>query len=181
MLMTIRIGCQTMQSEIDRILQQANSLPVNIEAIARGLGLAVVRNATLADGISGQIKRLPNGRFEVASSNREHHFRQRFTLAHELGHYLLHRSLIGEGIDDDTKYRSTDTGEFYNTDIDLAHERQANSFAAKVLMPEGLLRAEVEKARDAEGKVDVGALCGKFQVSRSAMEWRLKNLGLLPR
>lgn len=33
--------------------------------------------------------------------------RQRFTLAHELGHYMLHRTLIGDGLDDDRAYRST--------------------------------------------------------------------------
>ena len=170
-----------MQSEIDRILQQASSVPVNIEAIARGLGLNVVKHATLSEGISGQIKRLPDGRFEVASSGNEHDYRQRFTLAQELGHYVLHRSLIGAGVDDDTKYRSTAAGEFYNTAIDQLHERQANSFAASVLMPEKLLREEHAKLKDADGKVNVSALCAKFQVSKSAMEWRLKNLGLLPR
>lgn len=170
-----------MQSEIDRILQQAATVPVNIEAIARGLGLSVVKNAALASGISGQIKRLPDGRFEVASSKTEHYFRQRFTLAHELGHYVLHRSLIGAGVDDDTKYRSTSAGEFYNTDIDHLHERQANSFAATVLMPESLLRSEFGKLNDTDVQGKVNALCSKFQVSRSAMEWRLKNLGLIPR
>ncbi len=170
-----------MQSEIDRILQQAATVPVNIEAIARGLGLSVVKNAKLAEGISGQIKRLPDGRFEVASSCSEHYYRQRFTLAHELGHYVLHRSLIGAGVDDDTKYRSTSTGEFYNTDIDHLHEKQANSFAANVLMPESLLRIEFARQTEPDGQVNMNGLCAKFQVSRSAMEWRLKNLGLISR
>jgi len=51
-------------------------------------------------------------------------------MEHELGHFVLYRSLIGEGIDDDIKYRSTAAGDFYNTAIDEVHEQQANSFAA---------------------------------------------------
>lgn len=166
-----------MNSEIDQIRRQASTVPVNIEAIIRGLGLDVKKNAQLRPGISGQIKRLPGDRFEVSSSSAEHYFRQRFTLAHELGHYLLHRSLIGAGVDDDTKYRSTSEGEFYNTSIDLIHERQANSFAASILLPEHLLRQEIAR-RELDGPVKVEDLYKAFQVSRSAMEWRLKNLGL---
>jgi len=58
-----------------------------------------------------------------------------FTLAHELGHFVLNRSLVKNGVDDTTQYRSTPRGEIYNTVIKVEHERQANSFAANFLMP----------------------------------------------
>jgi len=99
--------------------------------------------------------------------------RRRFTMAHELGHFILHRDLIGDGLDDDQLYRSTLRGRFYNTAIKLVHESQANAFAANFLMPEELLRPAVERDR-----LDVKQLTVRFQVSPSAMSWRLKSLSL---
>ncbi|KZY31871.1 hypothetical protein A3731_22950 [Roseovarius sp. HI0049] len=163
---------------MDIVRSMMTDAPVNIEAIIRSLGQEVAKDADLPAAISGQIKMLPDGRYELASSAGEHYFRQRFSLAHELGHYILHKSLIGAGLDDNKKFRSTSDGNFYNTAIDLAHERQANSFAASVLMPENLVRDAVENA---DGEVSLADLYKKFQVSASAMKWRLKNLGLAGR
>ena len=161
-------------SEMDLVRSAATSRPVNIEAIIRNLGLSVRKDADLPAEISGQIQKLSDGTYEISSSAGEHYFRQRFSLAHELGHYILHRSLIGAGLDDNKKYRSTGEGNFYNTSIELAHERQANSFAASLLMPEKLLREDVEN-----GDAEISALYRKYQVSQSAMNWRLRNLGLV--
>lgn len=165
-------------SEIDRIRSQANTVPVNIEAIIRGLGIEVRKDADLPPNISGQIKRVGD-RYEIASAKGEHYYRQRFSLAHELGHYVLHRSLIGQGVDDDKKYRSTAEGHFYNTSIELDHERQANSFAASILIPEKLLKEKMSELAGYPSDQLVPKLYKAFQVSRSAMEWRLKNTGLL--
>lgn len=160
-------------NEMDIVRSAANSRPVNVEAIIRNLGLSVRKDADLPIEISGQIERLSDGRHEISSSSGEHYFRQRFSLAHELGHYILHKSLIGAGLDDNKKFRSTSEGNFYNTSIELEHERQANSFAASILMPERLLREDVE-----QGGKSIVELYKLYQVSQSAMNWRLKNLGL---
>ncbi|WP_170582752.1 ImmA/IrrE family metallo-endopeptidase [Ruegeria arenilitoris] len=160
---------------MDIVKSMLDDAPINIEAIIRSLGQEVVKDADLPADISGQIKKLPDGRYELSSSAGEHYYRQRFSLAHELGHYILHNSLIGAGLDDNTKYRSTSEGNYYNTAIELAHERQANSFAASVLMPEKLVRKAIDEAN---GDVSLSDLYRKFQVSASAMNWRLRNLGL---
>ena len=62
----------------------------------------------------------------------------------------------------------------YNTAIDEVHEQQANSFAASFLMPERLLRRWVSENPDEPLKKTASA----FQVSPSAMRWRLKTLDL---
>ena len=162
-------------SIIQRIRSKLTDYPVNIEAIIRDLGITVNKNAELPNGISGQIKRTGDT-FEISSAVGEHYYRQRFSMAHELGHYVLHRDLIGAGVDDDTKYRSTSIGDLYNTAIDQIHERQANAFAASVLIPEKLLRAKIDKLADQD--VTLRDLYTAFQVSPSAMKWRLSNLGL---
>lgn len=162
-----------MTTEMDLVRSALTAAPVNVEAIIRRLGLSVKKDADLPNEISGQIEKLKDGSYEISSSSREHPFRQRFSLAHELGHYILHKSLIGAGLDDNKKYRSTSDGNFYNTFIEMAHERQANSFAASVLMPEKLLREDVDN-----GVKNIVDLYKKYEVSKSAMSWRLKNLGL---
>lgn len=155
---------------IDRYTHKA---PVNIEAAIRACGIVLHKDAdTLAPGISGQIRRIESGSYEITTTKQEHYFRQRFTMAHELGHFVLHRDIIGDGIDDDQMYRSTEAGNFYNTRIKQIHEAQANSFAATVLMPEQLVRNAVD-----ELGVNVGSLIRRFQVSPSAMRWRLRSLG----
>lgn len=157
---------------MQQITPFASAAPVNIEGAVRALGISLVKNANLPEGIAGHIKRLPSGGFEIASTKADHYYRQRFTMAHELGHYVLHRSLIGSGVDDDTKYRSTAAGEFYNSMIDVYHERQANSFAANILMPEVLVRDLV----GANPHFKLKDFATRFQVSPSAMRWQLKNL-----
>ena len=163
-----------MTDAMQRIAPHLRAAPVNIEAAIRDLGVSLVKNAALREGVAGEISRVDGDRFQIASTKADHYFRQRFTMAHELGHYVLHRSLIGEGVDDNTKYRSTSDGRFYNTSIDLYHERQANAFAANVLMPERLVRDYLAECPQASLK----DMWMKFQVSPSAMRWQLKNLDL---
>jgi len=159
-----------------KIRRHLESVPVNVEQMIRDVGINLKKNSDLPENISGHIRPI-DGRYEIASSKTDHYFRQRFTMAHELGHYILHRDMIGQGVDDDTMYRSTPEGEFYNTAIHKIHEMQANSFAASVLMPEDLLRQEIVHQQEI-GVVRLGDLAKKFQVSPSAMRWRLKNLEL---
>ena len=176
-LMMMQIGRQMTQtkSAIKRIEPRLKSAPIPLDMVARDLGLFIEMNANLPDSISGEIE-CNEGQYTVRSSNSEHLYRQRFTIAHEIGHFVLHRSLIGNGIDDDKMYRSeAKVGNYANTDIKSVHERQANAFAAKLLMPRELLEMEIDAAA---GRVSLSDLYKKFQVSPSAMRWRLKNLGL---
>ncbi|WP_254695209.1 ImmA/IrrE family metallo-endopeptidase [Leisingera sp. NJS201] len=161
---------------IDIVKERLDTVPVNVGAILRALDVDVRKDAELGEDISGEIRR-DGERYIVSTSGDEHAFRQRFTLAHELGHFVLHKSLIGTGLDDSKMYRSTEAGDFYNTAIKLAHERQANSFAAKVLMPKPLLKQKIEEMSEGDSKPHISELCDLFQVSYSAMKWRLVNLG----
>lgn len=94
-------------------------------------------------------------------------------MAHELGHYLLHAHLIGEGVDDSVAYRSEPFGEFYNEMISATEETEANQFAARLLMPKS-------KIIECVGVGDsISELAKKFQVSKQAMNIRLQALGYI--
>jgi Zn-dependent peptidase ImmA (M78 family) len=97
--------------------------------------------------------------------------RQRFTIAHELGHYLLHAGLSSH-FDRDYRvnYRSTESSQATNVE-----EIEANFFAASILMPKDFLEAdEAIKALDSD--VEVDKLAKRYAVSRHAMSLRLANV-----
>lgn len=172
-----------MANETDRLLDRyRRSYPVDVENLIANLGLGF-EVTNLGDGISGHIKREENG-YVIRVNSREHAYRQRFTMAHEVGHFILHRSILDQagGVNDNTLYRTDIHAPAYNSHIHRVHERQANSFAANLLMPETLVRdvynRESETSPIPDGSPYLAALYRAFQVSPSAMRWRLRTLDL---
>lgn len=102
--------------------------PVPIGAVADAFGIEVI-SLTLPSDISGLIKELsPATRnYQIQVNNTDAAVRQRFTVAHEIAHYLLHRSSIGtDGITDSILYRSK---------LSDRVEAEANRLAAAILLP----------------------------------------------
>lgn len=138
--------------------------PVDVEGLARALGIVVDRDF-LPDDISGMIEPTDVGTYRITVNRGHAHTRQRFTIAHELGHFLLHEHLIGSGIDDDRAYRSTSAGRYYNTAIGPKEETDANKIAASILMPIELIKPRRDEGAD--------QLAEDFGVSVHAMSIRL--------
>lgn len=150
------------------------ALPVPIETIAERLGVTLVVEA-LDRNVSGLLFR--QGTDRAIGVNATHPMvRQRFTVAHELGHLCLHpgKELILDhvrvNLRDDTSSSGTDR-----------QEREANAFAAELLMPRAEVVDEVRRSLDRGGTTDsrfIADLAQLFDVSEQAMEYRLVNLGL---
>ena len=153
-----------------------SSLPVDLDAVARDSGAVIDWSAALPEEISGQIEPTDEGIYLISVNRNHSEYRKRFTAAHEIGHLLLHKRFIDEGVDDTIKYRSTDGGNFYNTNIEKRHEIQASSFAAELLMPREMLRRYCY-ANDCKPAMHP-TIATKFGVSLSALRFRLKNLGI---
>ena len=94
--------------------------------------------------------------------------RRRFTVAHEIGHFALGHLKLGT-----TKYRDF-TANFSSNSVN-SEEREANSFAAQLLMPAKTLKFMVSVNQI----TDVDALAKEFGVSQVAMKYRLTNIGLV--
>ncbi len=145
------------------ILKHQTHAPVWVVPIANQMGIQVRKAKRWPDSVSGLIrKEAPtDSRFtHTIWTNSGHALtRRRFTIAHEIAHFVLHRHLIGDGIQDDALYRS----ELSNT-----LEWQANHFAAEILMPWHL----IDRAMN-EGVTSIAGLAEKFKVSESAMHVRL--------
>lgn len=134
--------------------------PVKVGALAADLGLRVLISE-LPSGVSGKLSRDPDNpdSWVIRVNRHEHKNRQRFTIAHEIAHFVLHRSEIGEELTDDT---------FYRSGLSERREWEANRLAADILMPWHLIRAEMADERKTPSE-----LAQKFGVSEAAMHIRL--------
>jgi hypothetical protein len=142
--------------------------PVDVDAIARDLGIKVYLD-DLGEDIFGTLKRDRHrggwSGYMIQLNRNNVPNRRRFTLAHEIAHFILHRDLVEAGIIDKIQYRSF---------LSNMHESQANQLAADILMPRELV--ERESANDEDNR----PLWARFSVSDAAMAIRLRSLGLGP-
>lgn len=139
--------------------------PVRLAVIAEELGVEVFRSSLRPD-ISGLIEPSESARakFRIKINRFEVPERQRFTLAHELAHFLLHRDQIGAGVVDNVMYRSN---------LSSRREVEANKLAADIIMPRTLIRKEIAKFDSVVSDETVAALAETFKVSQPAMRIRL--------
>ncbi|MGY2267671.1 ImmA/IrrE family metallo-endopeptidase [Pseudomonas sp. SDO5561_S422] len=153
---------RTAQAVLDQYWDR--QLPVDPYRIARAAGASVEPDYGMsAHDLSGcfdVVNNIPVIRFNPDDAN----VRQRFTIAHELGHMFLKH---GHSFRDNAKN--------YSSGTHLYRERDANSFAAELLMPKEVVEWLVFK----EKKYDVEEMAGILNVSGAAMHYRLMNLGLI--
>lgn len=154
--------------------------PIDIDAIIKNQGVWVRDDPTLGDEVIGKISF--EGDRPIISINPRNNLydaRRRFTLAHELGHYVLHTQEKREFIDRaDEMYRGKASNRF---------EVEANHFAACILIPyKSLINKAREKIELFKKNPDtysydelVRLLAQDFQVSAQSMRFRLKNIGLV--
>jgi Zn-dependent peptidase ImmA (M78 family) len=120
-------------------------------------------------GVSGQITR-EDGHYLIRVNRHEARERQRFTIAHELAHFLLHKSVIDsspDGIKDNVLYRSGEPERI---------EYEANRLAADIVMPMALVQKVLQEEFDGVvTEATIESLAARFQVSKAAMEIRLST------
>lgn len=156
---------QTQPSTAQVLAKFHSNAPVDVVGLAKEFGLNVWGSHSLPSSISGKIFRDPiNGGasgFSIVVNSAERPVRQRFTTAHEISHFLLHRHLLESkgSLVDDTMYRSG---------LSTAEEVAANKLAAHILMPFSLINSLV-----ASGFNSVDSLADRLQVSKTAMKIRL--------
>lgn len=153
-----------MESNVGAVLEDVKKVcPVDVAEAARRLGVNVY-SAKLADKVSGVLVRDTSYKsasgFVIFVDEDEPAVRQRFTAAHELGHFVLHKESIGDRNEDNYLLRSDG--------MSNRQEVEANQFAANLLMPMELVQKAME-----EGHTTPRALADLFCVSKLAMSIRL--------
>lgn len=152
---------------------------VDVQRIAEAHG-ALVRYVSTDDDVSGMLHRDQGGRPVIGINAAHHSNRQRFTLAHEIGHLLLHE---GETYLDTPRMAVRMRDERSATGTDL-EEIQANKFAAALLMPVAFLRRDLRDPRLVRALPhldddEFARLANRYGVSTQALTLRLVNLGWL--
>ena len=142
-----------------------DSIPVNPIVIAINEGINVYQ-VQFADNVSGLIRKHKDNSVEIYLKDGEYRPRQRFTTAHELGHYYLHLKSEKGNFVDGNQTLNRNANEF-NIDTE---EAQANQFAAALLMP-------VDSVLDLLSRdYSVYEMAKAFDVSLPAMKIRLETL-----
>ncbi len=132
--------------------------PIKLSKIAVYLGLDIYGSREFGKNISGKIY-IKNGKYRIVVNLEKEKVRQRFTVAHEIAHFILHKEQIGDGLIEDELYRS---------ELSNEQEKEANELAADIIMPMPILMTEARKYN-----FDISELARLFQVSEIAMAIRL--------
>ena len=151
--------------------------PIPVEEIATRLGAQLSYEPFDGKGeLSGVLFR-EKGRVVIGINSSHPTVRQRFSIAHEIGHLVMHQ---GSVYVDKTVRFNRDGKSSMAVDRE---EIQANQFAAELLMPEVLIAASVKKRLNKKPNISsallIAELSGEFKVSAQAMEFRLTNLGII--
>jgi Zn-dependent peptidase ImmA (M78 family) len=159
------------------------STPINIEGILSFLELNYHSKPDFRDmKTTGSIKVVENEPMIWANPfKNKFKERKRFTLAHELGHFMLHIAPLGSInnfqpiLDESLSFNRDDNWNY--------KEMEANNFAAQLLMPVEFIKKEIERIHTQNGNMSqeeaIEVLAETFNVSSQAMEYRLKSIGAL--
>lgn len=152
------------------------SIPIDVRAIAEREGIHI-EEIDLEPSVSGFLIE-KDGVVAIGINKNHNPSRQRFTIAHELGHFISHE-------DNPRSNFITKNGAFvYFRDEESAtgtqeHERYANQIAADILMPKDELKKMVSEPFSAADDEKISRLAQKFEVSFAAMSIRLSVLKLV--
>jgi len=156
-----------------------NKPPIDLQTICDFFKINVQKIDSLPyDGLS----KYENGKYYIFyKSGIKSPYRERFTIAHELGHIFLHFSEDKTTFTDETinrklkrlNQKAAARGLEYLSNIQL--EREANNFAANLLMPSNLIIEYFYKY-----KWDIELLSDTFRTSKEAIQHRLRNIGIIP-
>jgi Zn-dependent peptidase ImmA (M78 family) len=165
------------ERKAESLLTECGALraPVPLDTVIHHLALtAQARQLAETSGVLV----VENGRGMIGYNVNHSRVRQRFTIAHEIGHFVMHASDNQQQrlfVDRSTMFRRNEN----SSTGDDHQEVEANRFAAALLMPEKLIREEIASSRfDLDDEEDVGNMAKHFNVSAAAMTFRLKNLNL---
>lgn len=158
--------------------------PINVEKIAKSLGVKVTQLSAEDDDLSGFFYRDPlTGACVIGVNKDQTETRRRFTIAHELGHLKLHAF-------EDLHYDRRGTGGVYrfrdgaSAKGEVREEIEANTFAAELLMPADLIFDKLEDSEitdifERDSDTAVRTMAKEFNVSPQALSIRMTQLGIL--
>jgi Zn-dependent peptidase ImmA (M78 family) len=159
----------TVEKKAREILEKyglEESVPVDPIKIANANGIEVKNAIFKSEDICGILHK-KDGKTTIYVNQKDSGNRKRFSIAHELGHYFLHHENDNNAFIVELRTNNNNGGQ------DLQKEKEANAFAAALLMDEVLVRSVWHDLRSIQAAAEI------FDVSYESMSYRLNNLGLL--
>ena len=153
---------------ISKILDCQNNIPVEIVSLANSLGIEVYKAFNMDADTSGAIIN-KNENYIIYTNANEPVYRRRFTVAHEIAHYMLHKDIIDNHLDGNLTDAIGIGGIMYRSKLSSIFEKDANKLAEEILMP-------LEKIKELYLKYnDIRKLSEEFDVSEQAVKIRINN------
>jgi hypothetical protein len=159
-----------MQKDLKKVARQIlrsaaqKEPPTDLERLLAYLRIHHERPWHLSDNAWDALARPTRGRTRFKAQERGATARERWRVAHEIAHHVLH------GAEPRARGATWETHEL---------EYEADLLAAELLIPDPWLARAVRKRGDAH-HLDIEALARQFGVGRMEMEKRLRQLELLP-
>jgi Zn-dependent peptidase ImmA (M78 family) len=170
---------ENLEDRAEKTLRNTDTyrVPVAIDLVAQRLNLTM-EAAALGEKVSGMLV-VKGDRGAIGYNSAHARVRQRFTISHEIAHYLLHTKKGGKAqlfIDRHVTYRRDE-----NSSTGVDHEEvEANQLGAALLMPKSLVQDEIRRQDlNLDDEDAISLLAKRFQVSTAAMSNRLVNLRML--
>lgn len=138
--------------------------PTDLERVLTALRIFHERPWHLSTDVWENLNRPSRGRTRFKSQERAATARQRWRVAHEIAHHVLH------GAEPHLRGGSWESHEL---------EYEADLLAAELLIPDPWIKRTLKQHTDEHHHIDIEGLAGTFGVGRQEMEKRLKQLGLL--
>ncbi|WP_277656182.1 ImmA/IrrE family metallo-endopeptidase [Seleniivibrio woodruffii] len=133
---------------------------IRVKKLAEQLGLRVIEKEMDSE-VSGSLSKDNTGIWEISVNSKHHKNRKKYTIAHELGHYIKHKD-CSDHFSDTTFFRNQSSGSM---------EYAANEFAANLLMPEEEFKQVLREYGD-----DIETIADIFGVSVLAVKFRVSSL-----
>lgn len=142
------------------------------------LNIGVSKEAFINPKIAGFLQtKTKTGKPVIVVNEANSEERQRFTIAHEIGHFLLHSAQATHVDDMDTADPVFYRDEISSQAVQLK-EIEANQFAAELLMPQFKLKKDISELKEKNLGMSeiISQLAEKYMVSQSAMAIRLNKV-----
>lgn len=170
---------EEIEERAEKTLREADTyrVPIQVDKVARSLNLTM-EAAPLGDRISGLLV-VEDNRGAIGYNSAHSRARQRFTISHEIAHFLLHAKKGGKAelfIDSHVRFRPDES-------VSASSDRkevEANQLGAALLMPKSLVKEEIRRHDlDLDDEEAIRSLAKEFKVSEPALAHRLVNLRML--
>jgi Zn-dependent peptidase ImmA (M78 family) len=177
--MNIRFARAEAENLIEKFEITKDDLPINIKMIAKRLGLNVVEKILDSD-VSGLLvshKRIDGASF-IFVNEKDSPVRRRFTISHEIGHFVLRHKFDNENVHIDRGFHAIPRLSSAVSGVD-EREVEANQFAASLLMPANFVNEIIQEVGLPLTENKISDIAKLFKVSEQAMTIRLTTLNLL--